>query len=41
MAFEIPKVTYTGKIKTVKLGKGPKAVTIGGETAYPFHLFEG
>jgi acetyl-CoA decarbonylase/synthase complex subunit delta len=41
VAFEIPKVTYTGKIKAVKLGKGPKAVTIGGETSYPFHLFEG
>jgi len=41
VAFAIPKVTYTGKIKEVKLGKGPKAVTIGGETAYPFHLFEG
>ena len=41
MAFEIPKTTYTGKIKEVTLGKGPKAVTIGGETAYPFHLFEG
>ena len=41
MAFAIPKVTYTGKIKTVKLGKGPKAVTVGGETAYPFYLFEG
>jgi acetyl-CoA decarbonylase/synthase complex subunit delta len=41
VGFEIPKVTYTGKIKEVKLGKGPKAVTVGGETAYPFHLFEG
>ena len=41
MAFEIPKVTYTGKIKEVKLGKGSKAVTVGGETSYPFHLFEG
>jgi acetyl-CoA decarbonylase/synthase, CODH/ACS complex subunit delta len=41
VAFEIPKITYTGKIKEVALGKGPKAVTIGGETAYPFHLFEG
>ncbi len=41
MAFTIPKVTYTGKIKEVTLGKGPKAVTIGGETSYPFHLFEG
>jgi len=41
MAFEIPKITYTGKIKEVQLGKGPKAVTVGGETSYPFHLFEG
>jgi acetyl-CoA decarbonylase/synthase complex subunit delta len=41
VAFEIPKITYTGKIKEVTLGKGPKAVTVGGETSYPFHLFEG
>jgi acetyl-CoA decarbonylase/synthase complex subunit delta len=41
VAYEIPKITYTGKIKEVTLGKGQKAVTIGGETAYPFHLFEG
>jgi len=41
VAVEIPKVTYSGKIKEVKLGKGPKAVTVGGETCYPFHLFEG
>jgi acetyl-CoA decarbonylase/synthase complex subunit delta len=41
VAFDIPKVTYTGKIKEVKLGKGPKAVSVGGETSYPFHLFEG
>ena len=41
VAFAVPKMTYTGKIKEVRLGKGPKAVTVGGETAYPFHLFEG
>ena len=41
MAFEIPKTVYSGKIKEIKLGKGDKAVTVGGETAYPFHLFEG
>lgn len=41
MPFEIPKITYTGKIKEVTLGKGPKGVTVGGETSYPFHLFEG
>jgi acetyl-CoA decarbonylase/synthase complex subunit delta len=41
MPFEIPKTAYSGKIKEVKLGKGDKAVTVGGETAYPFYLFEG
>ena len=41
MAFEIPKMVYTGAIKDIKLGKGDKAVTVGGETAYPFYLFEG
>jgi acetyl-CoA decarbonylase/synthase complex subunit delta len=41
MPFEIPKTTYSGKIKPVTLGKGEKAVTVGGETAYPFYLFEG
>jgi len=41
MPFEIPKTAYSGKIKDIKLGKGDKAVTIGGETAYPFYLFEG
>jgi len=41
MAFEIPKLTYSGAIKETQLGEGPKAVTVGGETSYPFHLFEG
>jgi acetyl-CoA decarbonylase/synthase complex subunit delta len=41
MAFEIPKTAYSGKIKQITLGKGDKAVTVGGETAYPFYLFEG
>ena len=41
MAFDIPKVSYTGKIKEVTLGAGDRAVTVGGETCYPFHLFEG
>ena len=41
MAFQIPQITYSGKIKEVTLGKGPKAMTIGGENSYPFHLFEG
>jgi len=41
MAFEIPKLTYSGAIKQIHLGNGPKTVTVGGETSYPFHLFEG
>ena len=41
MAFEIPKTAYSGKIKEVTLGKGDKAVTVGGESAYPFYQFEG
>jgi acetyl-CoA decarbonylase/synthase complex subunit delta len=41
MTFEIPKTDYTGKIKEIKLGKGDKVVTVGGESAYPFNLFEG
>jgi acetyl-CoA decarbonylase/synthase complex subunit delta len=41
MAFEIPKTAYSGKIREIKLGSGDKAVTVGGETCYPFYLFEG
>ncbi len=41
MAFEIPKTVYSGKIKEITLGKGDKTVVVGGETSYPFYLFEG
>ncbi|MFC1939878.1 acetyl-CoA decarbonylase/synthase complex subunit delta [Chloroflexota bacterium] len=41
MAFDIPKTSYSGKIKDITIGKGDKAVVIGGETSYPFYLFEG
>jgi len=41
LAFEIPKTAYSGKIKEIVLGKGDKAITVGGETSYPFYLFEG
>ncbi|MGA7579656.1 MAG: acetyl-CoA decarbonylase/synthase complex subunit delta [Desulfobaccales bacterium] len=41
MAFEIPKQIYSGSIKTVTIGKGEKAMTLGGETSYPFYVFEG
>lgn len=41
MAFEIPKIRYSGRIREITLGGKERAVTVGGETAYPFHLFEG
>ncbi len=41
MAIEIAKTAYSGKIKEIKLGDGDKSVTVGGESAYPFYLFEG
>ena len=41
MPIDYPKVEATGTIKTVTLGQGEKSFTVGGETAYPFHTFEG
>lgn len=41
MAFEIPKISYNGAIKEITLGKEGQSVVVGGETCYPFHLFEG
>jgi acetyl-CoA decarbonylase/synthase complex subunit delta len=41
LAFEIPKQIYSGSIKTVTIGKGEKAMTLGGETSYPLYVFEG
>ncbi len=41
MAFEIPTLKYSGAIKPVTIGAGGKAITLGGETSYPFYLFEG
>jgi len=41
MAIEIPKTAYTGKVREITLGKGDKAVTVGGESCYPFYVFEG
>ncbi len=41
MALAIPKETYSGKIYTVQIGTGSKAVTIGGANALPFLSFEG
>lgn len=41
MAVQIPRTAYNGKIKQVSLGNVPHNVTVGGETSYPFYLFEG
>jgi len=41
MALEFPTQVYNGRIKEVTLGQGPRAVTVGGESCYPFYLFEG
>jgi len=41
LAFEFYKESYTGNIKEITLGKGAKAVTVGGENCYPFYQFEG
>ena len=41
MALDIPKTAYSGSIKEITLGKGEKAVKVGGETCYPFYLFAG
>jgi len=41
MAFEVPKIKYTGKIKEVVIGSGTQALKIGGESCYPFYVFEG
>ncbi len=32
---------YSGAIREVTMGNGDKAVTVGGATSLPFHLFEG
>ncbi len=41
MAFKIPEQSYSGKIGEVTIGMGDAACTVGGETAYSFHVFEG
>jgi acetyl-CoA decarbonylase/synthase complex subunit delta len=41
VALVLPKQSYSGQIKTVKLGTGEKTVIVGGETCYPFYTFEG
>ena len=39
LGFSIDKESYAGSIKEISIGKGEKAVTVGGETSYPFYFF--
>jgi acetyl-CoA decarbonylase/synthase, CODH/ACS complex subunit delta len=41
VALELPKLNYSGKIREINIGKDATAITIGGETSYPFYTFEG
>ena len=41
MGFEIVKESYAGSIKPITIGKGDKAITVGGANSYPFYQFEG
>lgn len=41
MAVEILKENYKGKVITVTIGTGDKAVSVGGSGSLPFHAFEG
>jgi len=41
LGFEIVKESYAGGIKEITIGKGDNAITLGGETCYPFYQFEG
>ena len=41
MQVKIPKQEYTGSVKTLTIGSGDGAFSVGGETAYPFCTFEG
>src|SRR4030043_518332 len=41
MDYKAPLETYSGKVAEVGIGKGEKAMKIGGENVLPFHFFEG
>ncbi len=41
MGFEFYTESYSGGIREITLGEGSKAVTVGGQTCYPFYQFEG
>ena len=41
MALEIPKTQYSGSIREITIGGAEKGIRVGGESCYPFYLFEG
>src|SRR4030042_2308011 len=41
MEYKAPLETYAEKVAEVVIGKGEKAMKIGGENVLPFHFFEG
>jgi len=41
VGFDITKESYAGAIQGITIGKGDNAITVGGETCYPFYQFEG
>lgn len=41
MEYKAPVETYSGRVREVTIGKGNKAIKIGGENVLPFHFFEG
>ncbi len=41
MSPELAKTNYNGGIKEIEIGSGDKKITVGGETCFPFYLFEG
>jgi acetyl-CoA decarbonylase/synthase, CODH/ACS complex subunit delta len=41
MTIQISKTVYNGKIKEIKLSTESQSISVGGETCYPFYLFEG
>ncbi len=41
MDYKAPVESYSGRVAEVVIGKGEKALKIGGENVLPFHFFEG
>lgn len=40
MQFKAPVESYSGQVREITIGKGAKALKIGGETTLPFHFFD-